>query len=497
MIRHLFIDNPILTKHVRSRLRPQPTAYLVIAVFLICCCLAWAGQAAEVLDEGFFFTIFFVIQGVSLQFAGTTQVAASTGMVNDSRILDFHRVSPLSPLTVAVGFVLGAPLREYLIATVVLPFTLLCAIIGPTGLTGFCTTGIVLLSSTLLFHTVAMTASLLAPPGKSRSSGMSVMALVFITAFMSPLVFQIGLPLPGLLSPIPTMIASVSDGGAGPGMSPTFFGLDLPIFVQSLIYQIPLTAFLMIAVVRRMRSAQAALYAKSTAIAFFVTITALNLGGVVSHPNLAPSIVLPAVLYIGVFLAIVLTTFVTPKQGAYMSCVRRSLRIGMERPPLWADDSSNRAVVLVFASLTYAAVQSIEALFPAQLAAGHPIRSTGIAICTILQFGFAGQFFSLKFGRRSRPVLVMYLFLFWVMPLLAGALCAATFNGPLGAMIGAVSPIFGIGNGHIVGLVSSALLAVLFFGVLFREENRIRSHVTETRAPWDEPESDGSPFLDN
>ena len=38
-----WMDNPIFVKHVRSRLRVQPTASAIVVVQALCLCIAWAG----------------------------------------------------------------------------------------------------------------------------------------------------------------------------------------------------------------------------------------------------------------------------------------------------------------------------------------------------------------------------------------------------------------------------------------------------------------------
>ena len=174
-------------------------------------------------------------------------------------------------------------------------------------------------------------------------------------SYFSTSTIHAGIPIPGMLTVGPAL--SEATGGLQRGVVPvTFFGVALPLFVQSLLYQIPLTVSLVIAATRRMESAQAMLFSKSTAVAFLAIIATLSLGGVMGHPALQADWLVPILAYVQFGVACLLILAVTPSQGLYRSGARRSKRIGMARPPLWADDSSNRAAVFVMAGLMMATV---------------------------------------------------------------------------------------------------------------------------------------------
>ena len=119
MIAPWLFDNPILIKHLRSRLRRTQATSLALVVLVVCVCLLWAGFQGLGMKDGGLFVAFFSLQGLALHLAGMSQVASSIGQVNDSGVLDFHRISPLPPTTTALGFVLGAPIREYFVALLI------------------------------------------------------------------------------------------------------------------------------------------------------------------------------------------------------------------------------------------------------------------------------------------------------------------------------------------------------------------------------------------
>lgn len=465
----LIFDNPVLIKHIRSRLRRPQSVYLVIVALVLCVCIMWAGWQGRGLQNGVIFSIMIFGVGAVLQLGGTSQVASSISQTNDTGILDFHRVSPLPAHTTTLGFVLGGPIREYLIAAVIWPFALFCALAGKPGILGFASISIVLLTTTLLFHMLAMNAGILSRRGKTRSANMGLAFLIFAASISSTSVFA-GLPIPGLLTVGPAYYEAMGQLNGQQVNLPTFFGLKLPLFIQSLIYQIPLIVFLTIPVIRRMRSAQASLYSKTTAVGCLAAISLLNIGGIVNHPQLKPELFVPMLLYASVIVSLLLTMAVTPSQGDYLNHVRRSKKQNMLKPSLWADESSNRAIILVFGSLTWATVQVVDTFMAKGQLGTDFLVMTGTAISVVVYFGSAAQFFALKYGRKSRAMLMLFLFFFWLMPLIVAALARWTFGPQVSDLIAALSPVYGIAAGSIPGLIAAVVLAAIFFSLMVKEE---------------------------
>lgn len=490
MIAPWLFDNPILTKHARSRLRRAQATSIGLVVVVICSCLLWSGFQAggQFLQQGGLFVAYFSLQGLALNLVGMSQVASSIGQVNDSGVLDFHRISPLPPTTTAIGFLLGAPIREYFVVLLILPFSFFAAMNSQPGIVGFVATGLVLFSSTILFHLLALTAGLLAPRGRTRSTNVGLTLFVVCCSMSSASVMQ-GIPIPGLLAAGPSvaeaMLWNNLKGPAGANW-PTFFGLELPLWVQSLIYQWPLIVFLAIPVVRRMRSAEASLYSKSTAVAFLATISLLNMGGIVGHKNLRPEWVIPSLLYLNLFMSLFITLAITPSLSTFHNHLRRTHKHKLSRPSIWADESSNRAAVLLLAALTFALVQGVELFVPKVPGAGPAadfLIPTLIAVSTIVYFGFAAQYFAIRIGPKGKIAMGMFLFFVWLMPLILGALCTAAFGGNAGNMVASVSPVYGIAMRSPVALGSSVVLLVLFGIALVREEARLWAKIRDEATP--------------
>ena len=473
MPKQLLFDNPLLLRHIRSNLRPPRSAYLSGIVVLLSCLLMFTGYKAKVLDSPGFFTFFFGVQTLALLLAGTSQVASSISASNDSGILDFHRIAPLSPTSTTLGFMFGGAVREHLVAIVLLPFTLTCALLSNVGILGFLTSTLVLISSTLLFHALSLTAGLVARRGKTRNVNSALGLLVFGSAACSGLT-AVGIPIPGMLSVGPAFMEAVNADLPRGAIPPTFFGVEFPVFLQSLFYQIPLMLFLLVAATRRMKSATAMFFSKSSAIAFLVTIAVLCLGGVIEHPNLDAIWVIPTLSYVEFLVAALLILAISPAQGQYQREARRAKRIGMGRPSLWQDDSSNRAAAIIMATLIMATVQVIQTLVPALNIDARFWRMAGTSAATVACFGFVTQYYSLKYARRGKLALMMFVFLFWLLPLFVAFLLAVIMRQEeIAFHIACMSPLFGIGAGSWGAFIFAAGMSAIFFILLMLQERRI------------------------
>ncbi|MFT5323104.1 MAG: hypothetical protein ACI8P0_000950 [Planctomycetaceae bacterium] len=478
MLKQMLLDNPLLIRHIRSNLRSPKPAYITSAVVLLGSLVMFAGYKAGGLDSPGFYGFFFGCQALALHLAGTSQVASSISASNDSGILDFHRIAPLPPITTTLGFMIGGAVREYLVVLVLLPFTVASALFSDVGIVGFLTSTLVLISSALLFHGIAITAGLVARRGKTRNINSALGFIVLGSGACTGLAAA-GVPVPGMLSAGPALMEAMNDGVRRGAIPVTFFGVELPVFLQSLFYQIPLTLFLVVAATRRMKSAHAMFFSKSTAVAFLVTIATLCLGGVIEHPFLKAVWLIPTLAYVEFLIAALMILAISPTQGQYQGAARRARRLGMGRAPLWLDDSSNRAAVIVMASLVLATVQVIRTLVPALIIDVRLWRVAGTAAATVAYFGFVTQYYSLKYPRRGKLALTMFIFLFWLLPLFVALLLAAIMQEEEMAFhIASLSPLFGIGAGSWAAVIFSGAMAVIFFVLLTIQERRVWETLT-------------------
>lgn len=465
----LIFANPLLVKHVRSRLRGQQLLPFVIVIVIIAACILWGVWATDTLKSGAAFIGLLVLQVLLLVVVGTNEVASAVANAKHSGTLDFHRISPQSPVETALGFILGAPLRELVLVLVTLPFSVAAVIMGRPGLSGLLLTLIVLIASALLFHTLAALAG--AASVRLRGAGSWVTLLVIILHSSSSL--QIG-----LLTVIPTAAYALDPSTRFP-IRDSFFGVHLPIAVLSLLHILPLMALLFIAAVRKMKTDAIPLYSKPQAVVFHAVLAALVLGdatGVTLEgtSGLAPTVVLYALM----IAAILLTWVLTPDASGLAKGIRRARKDGLPAPSLWSDHAPNWYALGGFCAITVMA--GLWSGLPEALlrqpqgrdfTAVHLLMMLPVVIGAIVSAGSARQFFGIRYGKPGQIYYGLFMFVVWVLPLVIGTILGAAsralFGGDLNLSmsITALSPLAGVGVAGAVGgqqaLVPPLVVAVL------------------------------------
>ena len=100
-------DNPIMIAQTRRRVRPKPFFTIIGIVGTIC--LFFLNTAPMVVTAK---ACLFIVGGL-LFVRATAEVAAAVLFDRTSGLIDFHRSTPTTPLTDAVGYVVGSAAREY------------------------------------------------------------------------------------------------------------------------------------------------------------------------------------------------------------------------------------------------------------------------------------------------------------------------------------------------------------------------------------------------
>ncbi len=175
-----WLENPILVKHVRSRLRRQSLVTSIVVVIILCVCILWADYQIPTFPTGSTFGVLLTLQTIILALMGAGRVGASISNARASGILDFHRVSPLTPTELTLGFFFGAPIREYLLFACTLPFSAIFLAKGVISLHGFTQLMIMLLATTWILHGVALLSGLLANVNLNSSTMGGMLLVVFL-----------------------------------------------------------------------------------------------------------------------------------------------------------------------------------------------------------------------------------------------------------------------------------------------------------------------------
>lgn len=483
----LVFDNPIIVKHRRSRLRTSQIVPGLVAVLCICGVSTFIGQAAGGLASGGIFVALAVIAGLVLVVGGSNQVAMAVGTAKESGILDFHRVSPLPASTVALGFFLGAPIREYLLFGVMMPFVILAAMLGGIPFRIFFDVIAAIVMTAWMIHAIALLAALVARRPRMASIGVVVMT------FMG-LYFGTG----GVVA----ILAAQRQNGQPIDVGTIhFFAIPLPRLAFLALYELSATTFFLIAGARKMRADRALPYAKWEALVFMATIVALALGPFWMAKGM-PFLVV-GMLYVLTLAGIVLASTITPDLNDYMKGVRRARRQGHRRAPVLADSAANTwavsglaAWVAVGATIAWEAIESqLPVGGPGPMAGPAPngrlaySQTIAVAAFTVAYYGFGKQFFLLKFGRKGTGYFRLFIFLVWLMPLMLGAALGVANAGPQAIQMAmGVSPwaglILSVNGGPAVNagaaeavrfmaLVPSLALAFGFHFLLLNEQRKL------------------------
>jgi hypothetical protein len=466
----LWLDNPILVKHSRSRLRKMHVLPSVGVVTILALSIVLLGYEYNGLNGGQTFGGLMMLQIVILGFMGASQVASSVNKAKESGILDFHRVSPMPPFSLALGFFFGAPIREYAMFAATLPFSLVCVFMGrPTPL-GFFQLMVPLVLAAWLLHAISLLNALAGKGGKSGSRG--IVGLVVFLLFGSSWM------LPGFISAADAIYESPLG---------RFYGIETPWLLILAIYLFPPIGFLLVASTRKMASEKAHALSKPQALGCLATGAFLLLGGLWTVESEFYWTLL--VLYSLIVGSIVMIATITPSRDEFAKGIRKAAKEGRKYPAAWSDRGLNRislfclcGVVLTASTVAWRTIERAPVWAPQGVVASYSLP-IAIGVLVVAYFGLALQFFQLRFGKRGTIFLALFLFAAWLLPLVFGAISAAataqrrTPDSPSdvwSVAITSLSPIFGIsassGFVNFDGLTAAraaALFPALIFALLF------------------------------
>lgn len=440
MFAQLFRDNPILVKHIRARLRRQHLIPWVAVVFILSTCIAYAGYSSwqqmreQILknhDPSYYFgisnvplyqalTALLILQAVILFLVGVTQVAGSVAQARENGILDFHRISPLRPVTMALGFLLGGSIREYLLYACTLPamivvISLLGKAMPPSTVVQFIA---VTLTASLLYHAIALLVSLSVPKARSAAPLTGFVIVVLHLGNMVPFLANL------TLIPMYRQAFDTSESSS-PFTDLSFFGDSIPLFVLALMHLIPLFIFFFYGAVRKMRHERAYAFAKPVAVFFFAVLGLLFIGD-----NLKPYLrrddrFIAMLMTLAEFCisGLVFSLLITPNAGDFLKGLRHARKRGGARAPVWSDFAVNLAPMLslcVLFVLGLAAYLSVPVIrYP-----GMNVLAVALAVCALCYFGLGKQAFDLIFRKNGVIYFALLFFVLWVVPFLLGMVSA-------------------------------------------------------------------------
>ncbi len=404
-------DNPIFRRYCRSRLRPRGLGIgLLLTVLIAGFMVAMAhttgtsrgGHAVEtaminVQDQvdsaailkkhmmdaarGALMSML-VLQGVILFVLGTAQVAGGMTAERDEGVIDYQRLIPMSPLSKVLGYVLGLPVREYVMFLATLPFAAWLFWKGEVKATVWLQLYTALFSTTLVYHFTGLLTGTVAK--NRRWAFLASMGLVFSLYTIVPQLSKFGLVFFKYLTITPVveemLPEMLPEAMAGPLKTfrrfvpvVKFFGLDFSELVFTLFSQLALILTFIIMLCRKWRREESHLLGKLWATGFFIWIQVLLLGNalpLIDTGELFPSRAMAryvrlspdwapkpeeAVVMSGVYglftllLIFLLGGIITPAPESQLKGWRRARKQGRNSLPLLSDPATSFWFVIVMA----------------------------------------------------------------------------------------------------------------------------------------------------
>jgi hypothetical protein len=392
--------NPIWRRYARARLR---TKHLVVwlTITLLPASFAFFGIQALVLYRAHLpmdnagrlqFVMLFAMQAAILFLLGTGQSAGGITAEADEGMLEYQRLTPLTPLAKVFGYLFGLPVREYVMVLATMPYTIWAIWSGGIPAKIWFPLYLVFLSSTILYHLTGLVAGTVV---KNRRWAFLVsIAIVILLYTIVPSLSKFGLVffeylalLPAALDGIGKLSAdtalgairtarAISQHSLPQAAEVRFFGLIFSPWAFTLLTQGALILTFIAMLWRRWRREESNLLGKVWAVGLFVWTQVLLLGS--SLPLVESGLLFPSreirrrvfasaggdwapklgeamgmiagYGFVTMCILIVLTNIITATEDEQLRGVRRARKLGWARVPAFSDPAGSFWFVVVMAA---------------------------------------------------------------------------------------------------------------------------------------------------
>lgn len=466
-------ENPLVIRGIRTRLRLPlmlswalvtivASAFLYIIVYGNAVKNDTVTEAEAARDA---IPALLIMQGIILMVLGTGAVAGGMARERTYRLLDYQRLTPMTPTAKIVGMLVGLPIREYFMFAISLPFVFYAGWKGGVPIGVLVQFYIVFLSSAVVYHMTGLAAGMVV--GKPWQAGTVSQGLVVVLYLMLPQVSTFGFTFFEFLTARPVFYGLVSqhllpDGLTGQVQAlladpryteVAFFGMRLSPVLFSLAVQAFALVSLYVIVHRKWQSESRLPFSKAYALLFFAVAQFFLVGSVQpflasdelfkqltelyakADPvrNPARSIVF-AIFVINLSVsgcAAILTVYLcTPSGYQSLAGLRRVLRKGRPRLKLTDDAASALPVAVGCVLLSWL---GFTAVYQTAAGAGRiNVSNTALEFMLPLAF-FAFVLVTVQqvVEQFSERIFVMGLFVFWLVPVLAAIIIATAMNEPI------------------------------------------------------------------
>ena len=405
-----------------------------------------------------------VVQAVLLMMFGTGAVAAGISRERDQGLLDYERMTPMSPTARILGHLVGLPLREWVLVLMTMPLVLVAAWAGAFPLATLGHFYLVFVTSVLVYHMTALVAGMVA--AKPRLAQMISIGLVAVLYFVLPNLSRIGITFFEFLTIRPTFFGLLQQElpeSLAPRLEAS--GIDafrpVPLFdgtVHPTAYTLLVQGFVLVTmfaiVHRRWRDAASHVLSKAGAVAVYAGVGAFFLGSVwaiirqdeayrqvfgrfsqlaaagIRSPESLELLLVVATGFLSLAY-LLLVGAITPERHRTLEGWRRVRKRGGHRLGWNEDAASSLPAAAVMLTITVAAGATVVGLAVegGQYVASWP-APTAVAILLAGLVG-TGLFVQAVRSMLGLRLFVVGLFLLWMVPFFAMMILLAAFDEPV------------------------------------------------------------------
>ncbi len=462
--------NPLIIMYARTRLRPGDL--VTNGGFVLVVCVGLTTLAFIPLGPfGVLTALWFLsgIQLVTVSLASAFRIARVVSAIRETGLIDFHRITPQTPLQLVSGLMFGIPIREIFQLAIILPFSLICHVLAAykltatsissvpiiQGMTTFLVTTVCIVASGLAANACTLAISLMGPSGQKQTDGRAWLVIMVLGLLIS------GFHLLGIASesiPPGRFFEEISTRGQIDGLLTgqysfyTLFGQAIPNVIAHLIFTIPIGGFALIAAIRKIRNQAGHCLSKPIAIIFqawlALLIASLTLR-VDALPLLAKMLIPSMALMI---VGIGLSLCVSPDLFRVLKGYRRARHQGDRGVAPLADEQFNRVALLVLSAITLlgGALPLILAQTGQTNVPPVQIRTLAgpiVAALSVLNLGLLWQFTRVRYRARLSASLFGGIgALLFLIPLLVAWTIGSTLNNDSiwMACVSTICPVYGV-----------------------------------------------------
>lgn len=495
-----FWENFLLARFVRSRLRLKqiiPVFGFCLIVYLVITAgtaLIVSGSAAlSFRNLSHFWTkqtgrsmfnLLLVAQFIIMYVVGSNQIIAT--VVEDRRngIMDFHRLTPQSSLSLVTGYVLGGPLREYLLFAMSLPFTFLAVIMGKIPVFTTLSFYLVFLMGTIFFNLCALLAGLVVK--KNRYVIGIILILMVISFMLVPMFVKTGFSLLLHLTPFPTFLhllfTTFSLEQAAEALininftTVDFYSVNVPVALFNVGILVLASVFMMVALCRKLHHEPAPAFSRTHTAGLFLAVMLLALGnawtklGETGTQRFITMILMEGLL----FLFVLLAETITPSALTYCKAVQRARKQGRTYLKPWCDEASNIGVTIVLVTVISIFCALLMMRIGPQWSSENDILTVNEIVPAFLLVVFAmvayaslKEYTEFAWPGSERNYFALFLFVIWILPLVAGMIFGRALGGEIGAYGASACPLIGVFNALYAEARRKAFMAIGINHVLF------------------------------